>query len=203
MSKTTMASLGYTESMREEDEDSVPAGDGTPGVKRYYGKYRGNVLGTPDPDQRGRLYVQVVDRDGPNFTGWARPCFPWGGTSVGLYAVPPSGSKVWVEFEQGHPDHALWTGCWYGSTTEAPTIAKQLVPGQAVFALESQSQKLQFVITDTPLAPYLPSGGILIGTATSCIAIDSTGVRLFGPTVQFNGTPDGSAVAAAALVVTK
>ncbi|HEY0299986.1 MAG TPA: hypothetical protein VGC36_01545, partial [Rhizomicrobium sp.] len=59
------------------------------------------------------------------------------------------------------------------------------------------------VITDAPLPPYLPTGGVLIGNAVACIAIDMTGVRIFGPTVQVNGEPTGMVPAAAALLVTK
>src|SRR5262249_55559572 len=109
MSRTSMAELGFVDSMRVNDDDGdFPASDPTTGVKRYYGKYRGTVLATPDTDRRGRLMVEVVDRDGPNITGWARPCLPWAGMSMGAHIVPPPGSKVWVEFEQGLVDHPIW-----------------------------------------------------------------------------------------------
>jgi hypothetical protein len=75
-------------------------------------------------------------------------------------------------------------------------------PLMPIFALQTLLQHA-FVVTDTPYLPYLPTGGILIGNTTACIAIDATGVRIFGPTVQVNGDPGGLAPAAAALLVTK
>lgn len=203
MSRNTMAGMGFVEDMRtDEDEGDLPDGDNTKGIKRYYGKYRGTVLPMPDPDRRGRLFVQVSDANGPNITNWARPCLPWAGMSMGMHIVPQAGSKVWVEFEQGNPHYPIWVGCWWGTAAETPTIAKLSLPLLPIFALETLL-KHAFVITDSPLLPYLPAGGILIGNPTSCIAIDMTGVRIFGPTVQFNGDPAGLVPAAAALLVTK
>ncbi|MEK4035906.1 phage baseplate assembly protein V [Methylocystis sp. IM3] len=202
MSRKTMAQLGFVDSMRPDEDEDLPASDAMSGVKRYYGKYRGTVLPTPDPDRRGRLMVEVADRDGPNVTGWARPCLPWAGLQMGSLIVPPPGSKVWVEFEQGLADYPIWVGCWWGSTAEAPTVAKASAPAMPIFALQTLLQHA-LVVTDTPYPPYLPTGGILIGNATACIAIDATGVRIFGPTVQVNGDPAGAAPAAAALLVTK
>jgi hypothetical protein len=199
----SMASLGYVDDVqRSDDDDGPPATDGMPGIKRFYGKYRGTVLPMPDVERRGRLYVQVGDANGPNITNWARPCLPWAGLSMGSFVVPAPGAKVWVEFEQGHPDYPIWVGCWWGSSADAPLIAKTSVPLAPIFALESL-RKQAFVISDAPLPPYLPVGGILIGGATACIAIDESGVRIFGPTVQVNGEPSGLVAAAAALLVTR
>jgi len=203
--RKTMSELGFVESMRpDDDEGDVPASDPITGFKRYYGKYRGTVLASPtgDTDKRGRLMVQVVDRDGPNITGWARPCLPWAGLNMGSLIIPPPGAKVWVEFEQGHPDKPIWVGCWWGSAAESPPVAKMTVPNMPIFALQTLAQH-GLIISDTPYPPYLPAGGILIGNQAACIAIDATGVRIFGPTLQVNGDPTGAAPMAAALLVTK
>lgn len=207
MSRTTMAGMGFVDSMRDGDDDDggdFPAGDNTSGIKRYYGKYRCTVLPIPDPDRRGRLMVQAVDVNGPNITNWARPCLPWGGLAMGAYIVPLAGSKVWVEFEQGHADKPIWVGFWPGTMVETPTVAKlsPSTPALPIFALESLL-KHAFVVSDAPLLPYLPSGGILIGNASAGIAIDMTGVRIYGPTVQINGDPAGLAPMTAALLVTR
>jgi hypothetical protein len=202
MSRKTMAQYGFVDSVRPDDDDEPPASDPITGAKRYYGKYRGTVLPVPDTDRRGRLMVEVVDRDGPNITGWARPCLPWAGMQLGSLIVPPSGAKVWVEFEQGLPDYPIWVGCWWGSPAETPTVAKTSAPLMPIFALQTLLQH-GLVVTDTPYLPYLPTGGVLIGNTTACIAIDMTGVRIFGPTVQVNGDPAGAVPAAAALLVTK
>lgn len=203
--RTTMKELGYTEDLSGEGSDAPgmdDAPDGIKGMQRFWGKYRGVVLQTVDPEMRGRLWVSVPDVWGPNISSWALPCVPYAGISQGMYVVPPIGANVWVEFEHGHPDYPIWVGGWWGSIGDAPLVAKQSAPSLPTFALESLL-KHGFVVTDAPYLPYLPSGGVLIGNTVSCIAIDMTGVRIFGPTVQVNGDPTGAAVALAALLITK
>lgn len=79
----------------------------------YFGKYRGTVTDNTDPTQRGRLKVRVpaVLAD---VEVWAMPCVPYAGASVGFYAMPDSGTGVWVEFEGGDPSYAIWSGCFWG-----------------------------------------------------------------------------------------
>ena len=56
------------------------------------------------------------------------------------------------------------------------------------------------MISDTPVLPYLPLGGVLVKSGVGYIAIDPKGVRLFGPTVVVNGTPDGNPASAALFI---
>jgi Type VI secretion system/phage-baseplate injector OB domain len=201
----TMKALGYSEEFSLERDDSpsmAEAPDAVKGMKRFWGKYRGVVRQTVDPEMRGRLWVAVEDVWGPNISSWALPCVPYAGISQGMYVVPPIGANVWVEFEHGHPDYPIWVGGWWGSIADAPLTAKRSAPSLPAFALETML-KHGLVVTDAPYLPYLPSGGVLIGNAVACIAIDMTGVRIFGPTVQVNGDPTGVAVALAALLITK
>ena len=47
---------------------------------------------------------------------WAEPCVPYAGDGVGLFAVPPVGANVWVEFEARRPDVSRsWRGCFWGT----------------------------------------------------------------------------------------
>jgi Type VI secretion system/phage-baseplate injector OB domain len=190
MSKhATMSDFGYVDSMnRRDDEDRPPpAGDGVKGITRYYGKYRGTVLPTPDPKRMGRLMVQVSDVNGPNITNWAHPCLPWAGTGMGALSIPSPGTKVWVEFEQGHPDYPIWVGCRWGTSLDAPTVAKTSVPLMPIWAVESLAQHA-LIISDTPVLPWLPSGGILLKSGLSYIAISPLGIQLIGtPAVIVNG----------------
>jgi hypothetical protein len=201
--QATMAGLGYTEAMSRQDEDSPPppAGDGIKGVKRYYGKYRGVVLPIPDPKKMGRLMVQVSDVNGPNVTNWAHPCLPWAGIGMGALSIPLAGTKVWVEFEQGHPDYPIWVGCRWGTPLDTPTVAKTSVPLAPIWAVETVFQN-SLIISDTPVLPWLPKGGILLKSGVSYIAIEPTGIRIFGaPAVAINGAPTGDP-ATAALYIT-
>ena len=202
MNRNTMADLGFVEGMRkDQDEGDLPAGDNVKGMARYYGKYRGVVVASLDPEARGRLLVRVPDVTGPNFTNWARPCLPWGGMSMGSHIVPPPETNVWVEFEQGDPNCPIWVGCFWGTTLETPAIAKLSTPAAPIFALETMLSKHAFVITDAPLLPHLPAGGILIGNATAGIAIDVSGVRIVGPVVHLGGQPGDIVGVTAALLV--
>ena len=67
-----------------------------------------------DPQQIGRVLVQVPDVLGRHPSSWAMPCVPAAGIQAGVFIVPPIGSQVWVEFEQGDPDYPIWTGGFWG-----------------------------------------------------------------------------------------
>ncbi len=88
-------------------------------VDRFYGKHRGLVLNNQDPLQTGRLQASVPDVLGETPSGWALPCAPYGGTACGLFAVPPVGAGVWIEFEAGDVSRPIWTGTWW-ATGEVP-----------------------------------------------------------------------------------
>ena len=100
----------------------------------FFGKYRGTVTNSVDPQQIGRLQVNVPDVGG---NAWALPCF-----SPGTFAIPPSGANVWVEFEAGSPDHPVWCGVFYGSAAEVPASAAKLAGG-AGFAVAAERVALQ------------------------------------------------------------
>lgn len=82
-------------------------------METFYGKYRGKVEQNKDPLQKGRLKVSVPAVYGEGTSNWAMPCVPYGGSGVGGFALPPTGTNVWVEFEGGNPDHPIWTGCFW------------------------------------------------------------------------------------------
>jgi hypothetical protein len=86
---------------------------------RFYGKYRGVVLNNIDPTLRGRITAMVPEVLGVIPSGFAEPCVPYAGTTSGLYAIPPIGAGVWIEFEAGDASRPIWTGCWWAAG-EAP-----------------------------------------------------------------------------------
>ena len=86
---------------------------------RFYGKHRGLVVNNQDPLQLGRLQATVPSVLGETMSGWALPCAPYGGTQCGLFAIPPIGAGVWIEFEAGDVSRPIWTGTWW-STGEVP-----------------------------------------------------------------------------------
>ena len=158
----------------------------------FYGKYRGKVINNIDPMQMGRLMVQVPDVSNVLPSTWAMPCAPFAGTQSGSVSVPPIGASVWVEFEQGNSDYPIWSGCFWGSAAEVPSLALAAPPGVQSIVIQSVGQSA-LMISDVPG----PTGGILLKSASGAtIAINDLGITisngqgatitLIGPSVNVN-----------------
>ena len=85
-----------------------------------YGKFRGTIAANDDPQRVGRLQALVPAVWGNTPGPWAMPCVPMAGLNAGVFAVPPVGAGVWVEFEGGDPTLPIWTGGYWSSATEMP-----------------------------------------------------------------------------------
>ena len=83
----------------------------------YYGKYRGVVTNTNDPNGAGRIKVRVPKVTGTNETKWCLPCLPYMGRGHEIVFIPKVGDNVWVEFEDGNINFPIWTGCWLPTST--------------------------------------------------------------------------------------
>jgi Type VI secretion system/phage-baseplate injector OB domain len=83
-------------------------------MKQFFGKYRGKVISSKDPENLGRIQVTVPAVLGEGIQSWAMPCTPYAGKDIGLFTVPPVGSNIWVEFEGGDTDYPIWSGCFWG-----------------------------------------------------------------------------------------
>lgn len=160
--------------------------------RTYFGKYRGMVINNIDPQQMGRLMVQVPDVEGLLPSSWAMPCFPFGGKQMGAYLLPQIGSGVWVEFEQGNPDYPIWSGCWYGSVSEVPALALAGNPVSPSLVFQTGLQNT-LAISDLPG----PTGGIMLKSATGAtLIVNDTGIYIqngkgaslvmVGPSVTIN-----------------
>ncbi len=161
-------------------------------AQKFLGKYRGVVVNNIDPLQMGRLQALAPDVSGIALSSWAMPCLPVGGIQSGMFTVPPIGSGVWVEFEQGDPDYPIWTGCYWGSAAEVPALARTVPP--ALFGITMQTTLQNgIVISDTPG----PTGGIMLKSTTGAtIIVNDTGIYIqngkgasiimTGPTVTIN-----------------
>ena len=157
-----------------------------PDPGKYYGKYRGTVLTTLDPLQIGRLQAQVPDVYGDTPSTWAMPSFPVAGTGMGHFALPAVGAGVWVEFEQGDLNYPIWTGCWYGSSSELPTAAKTGLPASPNMVLQTIGQHT-VILSDTP-----GGEGITLKTATGAsLVINDLGITIStgqGATIALTGS---------------
>ena len=161
-------------------------------AEKLFGKYRGIVINNVDPMQIGRLMVQVPDASNILPSTWAMPCVPFAGIQSGMFAVPPIGSGIWIEFEQGDTDYPIWTGCFWGSAAEPPALALAAPPGLQQIVLQSVGQNT-LMLSDVPG----PTGGILLKSTTGAlIAINEVGITISngqgativmtGPTITVN-----------------
>jgi hypothetical protein len=173
-------------------QPSSPSG----GPKRFYGKYRGLVIENIDPEQIGRVLVQVPDVLGEIPSSWAMPCVPAAGIQAGCFVVPPIGSQVWVEFEQGDPDYPIWTGGFWGLVADVPIFATAppaIPPGQNI-VLQTTGQNM-VMVSDAPPTP-LTGGIVLKSVSGAMIVVNETGIyisngqgatiTLVGPAVDIN-----------------
>lgn len=172
------------------------------GPKRYYGKYRGTVVDNLDPMQLGRIIAQIPDVLGESISSWAMPCVPAAGIQAGCFIVPPIGSQVWMEFEQGHRDWPIWTGGFWGTPADMPAMAlvppPLIPPGLGQNILLQTTGQNTVVLSDTTPAPYV--GGITLKSAAGpMLVVNDTGIyitcgpglatiMLTGPTVAINET---------------
>ena len=158
----------------------------------YYGKYRATVLNNIDPMQMGRIQVTVPDVSGVIPSSWAMPCVPVAGIQMGIYTVPPIGSSVWVEFEQGDPDYPIWVGCFWNTGAEVPSLARTVPPVLAGITLQTTLMN-GLTVNDMPG----PTGGIMLKIATGAsIIVNDTGIYIqngkgasivmVGPSVTIN-----------------
>lgn len=144
------------------------------GPRKYYGKYRGTVVNNIDPLQIGRIQAIVPDVSNVMLSSWAMPCVPIGGIQMGMYAIPPIGSGVWIEFEQGDPDHPIWVGCFWGTAAEVPALARIVPPLVPGITLQTTLQN-GLTVNDVPG----PSGGIMLKSATGAmIIVNDTGIYI-------------------------
>jgi uncharacterized protein involved in type VI secretion and phage assembly len=160
-------------------------------VAQFVGKYRGTVVSNVDPQNMGRLSVTVPDVSNIQTSTWAMPSAALAGSQSGLFAVPPVGSNVWVEFEQGNSDYPIWSGCFWGSSSEVPPQGNSAPPGVQSIVLQSVGGNI-LMLSDVPGS----SGGILLQSSSGAsIAINDTGItitngqatiQITGPTVNIN-----------------
>jgi uncharacterized protein involved in type VI secretion and phage assembly len=144
-----------------------------PEPAKYLGKYRGTVVTNVDPEQMGRIQAQVIDVLGDTPSSWAMPSLPLAGSQVGHYVIPPVGAGVWIEFEQGDKNYPIWSGCWWGSSSEVPSQALAGSPAQPNIVLQTQGQH-SIVLSDLPGGP-----GITLSTAAGAkIEINDTGITI-------------------------
>jgi hypothetical protein len=156
---------------------------------KFFGKYRGTVINNIDPQQMGRLQVEVPDVLSLVPSSWAVPCVPLAGPTgppMGVYLVPPIGAGVWIEFEQGDPDHPIWVGCRWGAQSDVPSLAMAGLPVSPSIIFQTMMQN-SLIISDVPG----PTGGIMIkANSGAMILVNNVGITITngqGATIMMTG----------------
>lgn len=157
-------------------------------MKHFFGKYRGKVVSNSDPLLQGRLRISVPSVMGEAGQAWAMPCVPYAGPGVGLFAMPPVGANLWIEFEGGDPDHPIWTGCFWGAgeapltpaiastkvlKTDGTTLTFNDVAGGGGFTLEVGAP-----VVTSPLKLVFNSEGIELSNGVATIKLSPTTVTI-------------------------
>lgn len=140
-------------------------------LKRYYGKYRGEVQSNIDLDPvtmtLHRIEVSVPDVFPHGQTVWALPCMPYAGQSVGFYTKPPVGATVWVEFEGGNPDFPIWAGCFWDELEFLKPL--ELNPLDPAMVKVIQTASTTFVLNDTDVL-----GGVTLAVTDPAVTVPVT-----------------------------
>ncbi len=86
-----------------------------------FGLYRGIVRDVDDPEEQGRIRVEIHELLGlGKLTNWASYCAPFGGGGAGFFMLPRLGDGVWVMFERGEPTKPVWIGFWFNAEDARP-----------------------------------------------------------------------------------
>jgi hypothetical protein len=142
--------------------------------KQFFGKYRATVVNNVDPEMRARLLCTVPDVTGLVPSSWCEACAPLAGpVPMGAYLVPPIGTGVWVEFEQGDPNKPIWTGCRF-AIGDPPPLAYAGLPVSPNIVFQTAAQNC-LVISDLPG----PTGGIMLKSTTGAtLIVNDTGIYI-------------------------
>jgi len=138
----------------------------------YFGKYRGKVKNNIDPLMLGRVQVSVSAVLGDTSLTWAMPSVPYAGNGVGFFMIPPVGANVWVEFEGGDLQSAIWSGCFWG---QGETPASPAIPQMKVIKVDG----ITLTLSELPGA-----GGVTLEVSPPVVAVplkmtfDSTGIKI-------------------------
>jgi uncharacterized protein involved in type VI secretion and phage assembly len=115
-------------------------------TERLAGKHMALIVDVDDPKHLSRVRVKVPEVFGDEETGWCLPSSPYAGKGVGLSAVPPVGSVVFVEWPAGDTTRApIWSGGLWADgqaiTGQAPDRVLLVTPGGNALSLIDESGK--------------------------------------------------------------
>jgi uncharacterized protein involved in type VI secretion and phage assembly len=151
---------------------------------RFHGKYLGTVVDNDDPKGLGRVRVKVPEVFGDETSGWCLPCSPYAGSGVGLAAVPPVGSLLFVEWPAGDTSRVpIWSGgAWPdgdGVQDAGPETIVLTTPAGHKVVLRDESGKEAIEIEAASGAKVTLSGdGVSIEFGSQKVAMTNASISL-------------------------
>jgi len=138
------------------------------------------VTDNDDKLHKGRIRARVPDVKGDKECTWALPCVPYAGDGVGWFMVPPVNAWVWLEFENGHWDHPIWSGCfWNHEKVPGPGVpeTKILKTDKATITIDD-SQSSVTIQAGNDLKIVMDSNGIEINNGKASIKLSGSSVKI-------------------------
>lgn len=133
----------------------------------YYGKFRGTVLNSVDTGFKGRITASV-SVGGTPLQVVAEACTPY----PGFYAIPPEGSGVWIEFEEGDLNRPIWTGCWWKDGELQVLLSPDLPPPTAATAPKT----VVFSVAAAGFPGAVPMARLKLDATTGAATLETLGV---------------------------
>jgi hypothetical protein len=145
---------------------------------RFFGKYRGVVTAVDAATMRVKANVPAVLGQQP--TGWARPCVPFAGRSMGFAFLPEVGTGVWIEFEGGDVSLPIWAGCYWhdGEQPSDATTSVLAIVTKAQQKILLDSGGTITVSDQNGNTVTLDSNGITLQGSGQSVALGSSGVNI-------------------------
>lgn len=169
-------------------------------IDSYIGFYRGKVLSNSDPDQLGRVKIEVfgvLEGLESQYLPWAVPAMPMltgAGSDCGYFSVPIVGSYVWCFFEAAD----LYQPVYFAEATDGvhglPTERTTNYPNRRVLKTSSGITILlddvsELVKIDHPSGTNVSidnSGNVSINSSGNVNIVGSGDVIISGASVHIN-----------------
>ena len=151
---------------------------------RVLGPYPATVVDNDDPKGLCRIRVVAPEILGEQETGWCQAATPYGGAGVGLAAVPPVGSVVFVEWPAGDVGRPpIWIGATWADGTgldaAGPDAVVLVTPGGNRIELrdEAGSEKIEIEAASGAIVT-LDSNGLVLSFGSQKIAMTNQSVSI-------------------------
>jgi uncharacterized protein involved in type VI secretion and phage assembly len=157
---------------------------------RYPGKYLALVIDNADPKGLSRVRVQVPEIFGQEATGWCLPSVPYAGPGVGLAAVPPVGSLVFVEWPAGDTTRVpIWAGAVWADGdgvqgADPDTVLLVTPAGHRISLSDASGSEAVEVEAASGAKLLLDSDGVTVEFGSQQLALTRSSISLNGGALE-------------------